>query len=205
MKSKLTLRDFSLLLSLLAIGGFFAIAAPQFLSARNLSMLTVELAITATLALGMLLVILPGHIDLSVGSGVGLMGGIATVLIIHHGWPAWAAMTGSGLVALVLWMAMGALIIRQRIPAFIITLGGLLIFKGAFWLVIGSHTIPVVAGGSSNLYSLPRSARRSRPAAPRPAPCWPPSCSPGWSSSISAPGGGARRWGSPWTTLRWRS
>ena len=154
MKSKLTLRDFSLLLSLLAIGGFFAIAAPQFLSARNLSMLTVELAITATLALGMLLVILPGHIDLSVGSGVGLMGGIATVLIIHHGWPAWAAMTGSGLVALVLWMAMGALIIRQRIPAFIITLGGLLIFKGAFWLVIGSHTIPVVAGGSSNLYSL---------------------------------------------------
>ncbi len=154
MKSKLTLRDFSLLLSLLAIGGFFAIAAPQFLSARNLSMLTVELAITATLALGMLLVILPGHIDLSVGSGVGLMGGIATVLIIHHGWPAWAAMAGSGLVALVLWMAMGALIIRQRIPAFIITLGGLLIFKGAFWLVIGSHTIPVVAGGSSNLYSL---------------------------------------------------
>ena len=154
MKSKLTLRDFSLLLSLLAIGGFFAIAAPQFLSARNLSMLTVELAITATLALGMLLVILPGHIDLSVGSGVGLMGGIATVLIIHHGWPAWAAMTCSGLVALALWMAMGALIIRQRIPAFIITLGGLLIFKGAFWLVIGSHTIPVVAGGSSNLYSL---------------------------------------------------
>ena len=49
MKSRLTLRDFSLLLSLLAIGGFFAIAAPQFLSARNLSMLTVELAITATL------------------------------------------------------------------------------------------------------------------------------------------------------------
>lgn len=154
MKSKLTLRDFSLLLSLLAIGTFFAIAAPQFLSARNLSMLTVELAITATLALGMLLVILPGHIDLSVGSGVGLMGGIATVLIINHGWPDWAAMACSGLVALGLWMAMGALIIRQRIPAFIITLGGLLIFKGAFWLVIGSHTIPVVAGGSSNLYSL---------------------------------------------------
>jgi len=154
MKAKLTLRDFSLLLSLLAIGGFFALAAPQFLSARNLSMLAVELAITATLALGMLLVILPGHIDLSVGSGVGLMGGIASVLIINHGWPAGAALAASGVVALVLWLAMGALIVRQRIPAFIITLGGLLIFKGAFWLVIGSHTIPVVAGGQSNLYSL---------------------------------------------------
>ena len=154
MKAKLTLRDFSLLLSLLAIGGFFALAAPQFLSARNLSMLAVELAITATLALGMLLVILPGHIDLPVGSGVGLMGGIASVLIINHGWPAGAALAASGVVALVLWLAMGALIVRQRIPAFIITLGGLLIFKGAFWLVIGSHTIPVVAGGQSNLYSL---------------------------------------------------
>lgn len=154
MKSKLTLRDSSLLISLLVIGGFFAIAAPQFLSARNLSMLAVELAITATLALGMLLVILPGHIDLSVGSGVGLMGGIASVLVSNHGWPAAAAMAVSVAVALVLWTGMGALIVRQRIPAFIITLGGLLIFKGAFWLVIGNHTVPVVAGGRTNLYSL---------------------------------------------------
>ena len=154
MKSKLTLRDFSLLLSLLAIGGFFALAAPQFLSARNLSMLAVELAITATLALGMLLVILPGQIDLSVGSGVRLMGGIASVLIFNHHWPSAAAMAVSLVVALGLWMAMGALIARERIPSFIITLGGLLIFKGVFWLVIGSRTIPVVAGGRSNLYSL---------------------------------------------------
>ncbi len=57
-------------------------------------------------------------------------------------------------VALVLWLAMGSLIVRQRIPAFIITLGGLLIFKGLFWLVIQNHTIPVVVGGKSNLYSL---------------------------------------------------
>lgn len=154
MKTKLTLRDFSLLLSLLAIGTFFTLAAPQFLSSRNLSMLAVELAITATLALGMLLVILPGHIDLSVGSGVGLMGGIASVLIFNHHWPAGAAIAVSMAAALLLWMAMGSLIVRQRIPAFIITLGGLLIFKGTFWLVIGSRTIPVVAGGQSNLYSL---------------------------------------------------
>jgi D-xylose transport system permease protein len=154
MKTKLTLRDFSLLFSLLVIGGFFALAAPQFLSARNLSMLAVELAITATLALGMLLVILPGQIDLSVGSGVGLMGGIASVLIFNHGWPAPVALAVSVGVALVLWTAMGALIVRERIPAFIITLGGLLIFKGAFWLVIGNHTVPVVAGGRTNLYSL---------------------------------------------------
>ena len=154
MKKQFSLRDFSLLLSLLAIWTFFALAAPQYLSARNISMLSVELAITGTLALGMLLVILPGHIDLSVGSGVGLVGGIASVLVFNHGWPAAAAFGIAISVAVLAWTLMGALIVRERIPSFIITLGGLLIFKGAFWLVIGSRTVPVAPGGQTNLYSL---------------------------------------------------
>ncbi len=153
MKKPFSPRDFSLLLSLLVIWVCFALVAPQYLSARNLSLLSVELAITATLALGMLLVILPGHIDLSVGSGVGLVGGIASVLVFNHGWPAAAAFGVALLVALVTWTAMGALIVRERIPAFIITLGGLLIFKGLFWLVISNRTVPVAPGGESNLYS----------------------------------------------------
>ena len=49
---------------------------------------------------------------------------------------------------------MGSLIVYQRIPAFIITLGGLLVYKGLFWLVIRSQTIPVVQGGGENLYSM---------------------------------------------------
>jgi D-xylose transport system permease protein len=57
-------------------------------------------------------------------------------------------------VALALWCAMGNLIVRQRIPAFIITLGGLLVFKGLFWSVIQNRTVTVVAGGQQNLYSL---------------------------------------------------
>ena len=81
MHSRLTLHDFALGLALLLIAGFFAYASPQFLSPRNLSLLLIELSVTATLALGMLLVILPGHIDLSAGSGVGLIGGIAAVLV----------------------------------------------------------------------------------------------------------------------------
>src|SRR5215210_9489661 len=103
MHSRLTLRDFALGLALLLICGFFAFASPQFLSARNLSLLAIELSITATLALGMLLVILPGHIDLSAGSGVGLIGGLAAVLVTNHGWPAPAAMALGVAVALVLW------------------------------------------------------------------------------------------------------
>ena len=152
-KSK-SLRDFSLVLALLTICGFFAVVSPQFLGARNLSLLMTELSITATLALGMLLVILPGHIDLSVGSGVGLLGGIASVLVFEHRWPAPLAMASSLLIGLVIWFCMGNLVVRQRIPAFIITLGGLLVFKGFFWLVIHNSTIPIVQGGQSNLYSV---------------------------------------------------
>src|SRR5687767_15603006 len=133
MHTKLGPRDFSMALALLAICLFFAVSSPEFIGARNLSLLMTELAITATLAVGMLLVILPGHIDLSAGSGVGLIGGISAVLMTNQGWsPASAMLAGVG-AALLLWWAMGNLIVRQRIPAFIITLGGLLVFKGLFW------------------------------------------------------------------------
>jgi len=154
MKTKFSVRDFSLVLSLVAVWAFFAVASPQYLSARNLSALSGELAITATLALGMLLVILSGHIDLSVGSGVGLVGGIAAVLVFNRGWPAALAFLPAIAIALLIWLGQGTLIVRQRIPAFIITLGGLLILKGVFWLVIDTHTVPVAPGGRPNLFSL---------------------------------------------------
>src|SRR5437762_8057549 len=154
MQSKRSFRDFSLVIALVAICAFFAIASPQFLSARNLSLLTTELSITATLAMGMLLVILPGNIDLSAGSGVGLLGGIASVLVFEHNWPAALAVGIALFTGLLIWFCMGNLIVRQKIPAFIITLGGLLIFKGLFWLVIHNSTIPIVQGGRANLYSL---------------------------------------------------
>ena len=156
MSSRLNLRDLSLALALFAVCAFFAFKVPDFnfLSARNLSLLMIDFSITATLAIGMLLVILPGHIDLSAGSGVGLIGGSAAVLVTNHQWPAPLALLLALVGALVLWSAMGTLIVRQRIPAFIITLGGLLVFKGLFWLVIDNHTIPVAPGGQRNFYSL---------------------------------------------------
>ena len=153
MTSRLSLRDFSLAIALVAICGFFAWKSPQFLSSRNLSLLMIDFSITAVLAIGMLLVLLPGHIDLSAGSGVGLIGGLGAVLVTNHGWPAPLALLAGVAAALVLWGAMGALIVRQHIPAFIITLGGLLVFKGLFWRVIENHTVPVVTGGQANLYS----------------------------------------------------
>ncbi|MDB6116992.1 MAG: ATPase, partial [Verrucomicrobiaceae bacterium] len=165
MQSRLSVRDFSMVIALLLICGFFSVDwaallhggglhATSFLSARNLSHLVTELSITGTLAMGMLIIILPGHIDLSAGSGVGLLGGIASVLIIQHDLPAPAALAVALVVGVLTWLVMGTLIVRERIPAFIITLGGLLIFKGLFWRVINNSTVPVTHGGDNNVYSL---------------------------------------------------
>ena len=142
-----------MVVALAAIWIFFAIREPVFLSTRNLSLLSVELAITATLALGMLLVLLPGQIDLSAGSGVGLTGAVAAVLVYSHGLPAPLGLLIATIAAVAIWAGMGALVAIEKIPAFIITLGGLLIFRGLHWLTIKNQTVPIVEGGGSNLYS----------------------------------------------------
>jgi len=151
---KVAIRDLSMAIALIAIWAFFAWHEPVFLSSRNLSLLSVELAVTATLALGMLIVLLPGQIDLSAGSGVGLTGAVAAVLVFWHGVPAPIALLIAAAGAIMVWAGMGALIAIERIPAFIMTLGGLLVFRGLHWLTIRNQTVPVVEGGSSNLYSL---------------------------------------------------
>jgi D-xylose transport system permease protein len=147
------LQKLAMPLALFAICAFFALKEPAFLGSRNLTQLLIEFAMIGTLSVGMLLVLLTGNIDLSVGSGVGLIGGIAAVLVFRFEWPAFAAMLAGLGVALVAWLAIGWLVVAQRIPSFIITLGGLLVFKGAFWLVISDSTIPVAPGDSDNLYS----------------------------------------------------
>src|SRR5690606_1039585 len=129
-QEKVGLRDFSMLIAWLLIAAYFWYMDPTFLSSRNLSQLAIELAATAVLALGMLLVIVPGHIDLSVGSGVGLMGGIAAVLIVQQGYDAPLALGLTLVLSVAIYAAMGTIIVKERIPAFIITLGGLLVFKG---------------------------------------------------------------------------
>jgi len=152
--NRIATRELSMVIALVAIWAFFAWQEPVFLSSRNLSLLSVELAVTAVLALGMLVVLLPGQIDLSAGSGVGLAGAVAAVLVFWHGVPAPFALLLAAVGAVLVWSAMGALIAIERIPAFIMTLGGLLVFRGLHWLVIENQTVPVVEGGSQNLYSL---------------------------------------------------
>ncbi len=154
MTKKISIRDYTLFFAIVGIWAFFAVMNPSFLGARNLSMLTIEISTTAVAALGVLLIIVCGHIDLAIGSGIGLFGGLAAVLTTQYGLPAPVAMTIALVAGIAIWTAMGTLIVRERIPAFIVTLGGLLIFKGLFWNVIDTSTVPIVEGGTDNLYSV---------------------------------------------------
>src|SRR5438876_11529592 len=130
MRPRIQFQNFAMPLALAGICLFFALRESAFLGPRNLTHLIVEFSITGTLALGMFMILLTGQIDLSVGSGVGLIGGIAAVLIVQHNWSAPAGLLAAFVIALVLWTLMGTLIVGQRIPSFIITLGGLLVFQG---------------------------------------------------------------------------
>lgn len=155
--NKLSARDFSMVAALLAIFLAFTLIVPNgdFVSSYNLTQFSIKIAITATLALGMLLVLLPGQIDLSSGSGVALVGGIAAVLINQHYLAAPLAMLIGLGVALALWFLMGLLVAHQRVPAFITTLGCMLIFRGVFqskW-VINNGNVPVKHGDTENLLS----------------------------------------------------
>jgi D-xylose transport system permease protein len=153
-EAKVGMRDFSMLIALVLILAYFGAVDPTFLSARNLSQLAIELSATAVLSLGMLLIILPGHIDLSAGSGVGLAGGLAAVLVSKLDWGAPGALLVTIFASVAIYAAMGAIVVLERMPAFIITLGGLLAFKGVHWLVIDNGTVPVVQGSGENLYSV---------------------------------------------------
>ena len=167
MQGRVVSRELTMLIALAAIWIFVAVQQPAFLSPRNLSLLMIELSVTAILALGMLLVLLPGQIDLSAGSGVGLTGAVAAVLIYWSGVPAPIALLVAAIGAVLVWAAMGSLIVVQRVPAFIITLGGLLVFKGLHWLTIRNQTVPIVEGGSYQCllaadHVLPAAGRRIR-------------------------------------------
>ena len=110
-----------------------AILSPDFLSARNLSNLLQQSALTGIIAIGMTLVILTAGIDLSVGSTAALSGMIVAILLDGQV-PIPFAILGALLVGLVVGLVMGALSAELRLPAFIVTLAGLVSIRGAAYI-----------------------------------------------------------------------
>ncbi|MER3429200.1 MAG: sugar ABC transporter permease [Pyrinomonas sp.] len=138
------LRAYTMIIALIVVWAIFAyVTDGVFLEARNLSNLMRQTAVTGILAVGMLMVIVAGHIDLSVGSLLGLAGGVAAIVQYSYGWGLGASLASALLIGLVIGALQGSLVAYVNIPAFIVTLGGLLAWRGVIKGVSEGRTIPI--------------------------------------------------------------
>ncbi|TZE81389.1 sugar ABC transporter permease [Calorimonas adulescens] len=139
---RLDVRSYTMIIALLAIWIVFTFLTDgSFLTPRNLSMLFRQMAITATLAVGMVLVIVAGHIDLSVGSVAGFTGAIAAILQVTYRWDTVPVIVVTILVGLAIGAWQGFWIAYRGVPAFITTLSSMLVFRGGILLITKGVTI----------------------------------------------------------------
>jgi putative multiple sugar transport system permease protein len=128
---KHNLREYGMLISLVVIMGFFQVMTDgTLLEPLNLTNLVLQNSYIVIMALGMLLVIVAGHIDLSVGSVVGFIGALAAVLMVEYGWHFVPATIACLLAGAAIGAAQGWFVAFFRIPSFIVTLAGMLVFRG---------------------------------------------------------------------------
>lgn len=110
-----------------------------FLSSANLVSLATECAAVGTISLGIVLVLLLGQIDLSVGSMSGLASAILGIGLTQMGWSVWIAMGCALTAGLATGLLYGVIFIRFGVPSFVITLGGLLALLGLQLNILGTN------------------------------------------------------------------
>jgi D-xylose transport system permease protein len=128
--------------ALLVIWVIFSITTEgTFLRPRNLSLLARQMSVTSILAVGMVLVIVAGQIDLSVGAMTGFLGAIAAILYTNEDWPLLGAFLAAMALGALAGFLQGNLVARLRIPPFIVTLGGMLLFQGSLLGITGGVSV----------------------------------------------------------------
>ncbi|CAG5092854.1 D-xylose transporter subunit [Thermobacillus xylanilyticus] len=129
---KVNVREYGMYIALFVIMLIFSILTDGlFMSSRNISNLLDATGYIAVLAVGMTLVIVIRHIDLSVGYAAGFMGAIAAILLSQFGLPVYLTIPIILLIGIIAGLINGFLVASVGIPAFVATLAGMLIFRGA--------------------------------------------------------------------------
>jgi len=132
----------ALLIAVALIWVFFHVKTDAaFITPGNLSNLFRQMAITGMLACGMVFVIIAGEIDLSIGSQLGLLGGVVAILTVNQGWGTWPSIGVVMLLGLAIGAFNGFVVTKMRVPSFIVGLGGMLAFRGIVLYITGSSTI----------------------------------------------------------------
>ncbi|SQJ03451.1 Xylose transport system permease protein xylH [Serratia rubidaea] len=122
-----------------------------YLSARNISNLLRQTAITGILAVGMVFVIISAEIDLSVGSMMGLLGGAAAIFDVWLGWPLPLTVAVTLLAGLLLGAWNGWWVAYRKVPSFIVTLAGMLAFRGILVGITNGTTVAPTSGAMSQI------------------------------------------------------
>jgi len=129
---KKNIREYGMFIALFAIMLVFSILSDGvFMSPRNISNLINSMGYIAVLAVGMTLVLIIKHIDLSVGYVAGFMGAVAAMLLTTYNLPVFAVIPIILVIGIVIGIFNGALVAKLHIPAFVVSLAGMLIFRGA--------------------------------------------------------------------------
>ncbi|WP_369142068.1 multiple monosaccharide ABC transporter permease [Streptomyces sp. R44] len=136
------MRQYGMLIALGVIVALFAVwTGGDLLLPRNVSNLVLQNSYILILAIGMMIVIVAGHIDLSVGSITAFVGGVAAVLMVQHDlpWPVAALLCLA--IGAVAGAAQGLLIAYAGMPSFIVTLAGMLVFRGLTEVFLKGQTL----------------------------------------------------------------
>lgn len=138
------LRSYGIVAALLLIVLLFQILTHgRLLQPNNIAALVMQNAYVMILAIGMVAVIVAGHIDLSVGSVVAFIGGLVAIMMNHWGWPVPLALLAGLLIGALVGCWQGFWIAYMGIPAFIVTLAGMLIFRGLAIVLVGQTVAPL--------------------------------------------------------------
>jgi D-xylose transport system permease protein len=134
-------------LGLLAL--VFQALAPTFLSAGNLSNLALQIVPTGLIALGLVMILLLGEVDLSAGSLSGLCAAVMAVASVAHHWHPVLAMAVAVALGALLGAGQGAIFARLGVPSFVVTLAGLIGWQGAqLWTLGATGTVNLPYGGA---------------------------------------------------------
>jgi putative multiple sugar transport system permease protein len=125
----------------LIIALFAVLTDGVLLSPGNISNIVLQYSYILILAIGMVIVIIAGHIDLSVGSVVALTGAVSAILVIREGATWWVGILAAIAVGLAVGAWQGFWVAFVGIPAFIVTLAGMLLFRGMTLLVLGNISL----------------------------------------------------------------
>lgn len=148
------IRDYMMYIALIAIMAFFSIkTGGGFVSARNIINLISQSGYVAVLAIGMTVILIIKHIDLSVGYVAGFAGAVSAILMTQYAVNEWVAILAVLVLGLLIGLYQGLLITRLKVPAFVTTLAGMFIFRGLLNLALQKTGTIIVPNAGYNALS----------------------------------------------------